>query len=922
MPTPKKIRTRYAQHAWRRDSDGRVVKVVEPVGGVMPSTDPGPFHPVLSVVIPAHGRGDLAAAAAASVRRAVRWNCVEVLVVDDASPERLDVPGARVIRLEENVGFAGACNAGAAAAAGAFLLFLNSDAQVSPGCVEALLDHAHSGWDVVGPRLLYPDGRLQHGGFYWDAAARSHMPAPGKGGPGDAPGAVALAEVDAVSGACVLVRASTFRALGGFDRAYGRGYYEDVDMCLRAWVSGARVLYAGDAVATHWESQTFGDFHRTEATRAQLDRAHAVFVQRWLPGGLFDVWDARADEARLRGRVDVDVVVTAHGASDRLEECLAAVRRGDPYARDLPDASLDVRLLVVDDASPPGEAEAVAAAAARWGAELLRLDENVGYRRAAEAGIAATDSEWFVLLNSDTVPTRSWLRRMVRAAGTDPRIAVVNPMCNNAADLSAGIPRGRDLEGAARAASAASLGSPVDVAYPVGFCLMVRRRAYVALGGFDGVAFPEAYGEETDLCERAFQAGMRCVVEPSAYVYHEGKASHGDRAHAMEEAAVRAFKAKHGQVALSRLAALANVPVALRQALGRARPSDPRPSVTFFLPELSLCGGVLACYHLARRLSAHHGWRATVSTRNLADHPTMEHAGRLTPLWYQTLEQFSAAFATDPDAAREGFLVATAWYSAKPVADAVARCGPGMRAAYFVQDDESLFLITDGKGRGYDRATPESVRETYGMIPHLVANSPWVGEVVRQAGSAAEVIPVGVDHRLFRPRPKYERFTVLAMCRHTTPRRGYALLREVYRELRDRMPDARLLVYGQVPLPGDARYMEHVGQLPQNRLADVMGRSHVLVEPSIFQGFGLPALEAMASGCVPVSLDNRGIHTYGRDGRDCVITAPEGVTDAVVALREDPGRWADLARAGRATAEAHTWDLAAERWSAYLRARL
>ena len=63
----------------------------------------------------------------------------------------------------------------------------------------------------------------------------------------------------------------------------------------------------------------------------------------------------------------------------------------------------------------------------------------------------------------------------------------------------------------------------------------------------------------------------------------------------------------------------------------------------------------------------------------------------------------------------------------------------------------------------------------------------------------------------------------------------------------------------------------HYGKLSQDGVAELMRQVDILVEPSEYQGFGLPGLEAMASGICVVSTDNRGVHEYGVHRHNCLI---------------------------------------------------
>ncbi|HEY4455161.1 MAG TPA: glycosyltransferase family 2 protein, partial [Pseudonocardiaceae bacterium] len=172
---------------------------------------------------------------------------VEIVISDDgstdATPEVVTVLQAalpkgrlRAVRSERNRGFAHACNAGAAVATGRHLVFYNTDLLPNAGWLDALLDYADAdaGRAIVGTRLLFPDGRLQHCGVVicTDGYPR-HVYA---GLPGDHELAMRSGRAGIVTAACVLVRARVFTELGGFDTRYRNGY-EDVDLCLRAEAS-------------------------------------------------------------------------------------------------------------------------------------------------------------------------------------------------------------------------------------------------------------------------------------------------------------------------------------------------------------------------------------------------------------------------------------------------------------------------------------------------------------------------------------------------------------------------------------------------------------------------------------------------------------------------------------------------------------
>jgi len=180
----------------------------------------------------------------------------------------------RWVRSAHNSGFATACNAAAEIATGTYLIFYNNDLVAHPGWLEELVAYADADLRraIVGTRLLFPDGHLQHCGVVVcsDGFPR-HVYA---GFPGDHSVAMRSGPVGIVTAACVLVRREVYQALGGFDQRYVNGY-EDVDLCLRAQEAGHEVHYCHSSVLTHLVSATRRGRHD------EFERSENAFLARW-----------------------------------------------------------------------------------------------------------------------------------------------------------------------------------------------------------------------------------------------------------------------------------------------------------------------------------------------------------------------------------------------------------------------------------------------------------------------------------------------------------------------------------------------------------------------------------------------------------------------------------------------------------------
>jgi GT2 family glycosyltransferase len=244
--------------------------------------------PRVSIVVPVYNNYRMTVNCLRSVHAHSAGVDYEIIIADDCSTdltlsigERLR--GVRVSRSDENLRFLRNCNQAAAQARGEFILFLNNDTAVTEDWLERLLDAAgDEAWDetvgVVGPKLLFADGRLQEaGGIVWDDASAWNF---GRADDPTLPAYNYRREVDYVSGACLMIRRSLWSDLGGFDERFAPAYYEDADICFAARAAGYRVVYQPESVVYHFEGVSNGTDLDAGVKQHQVTN-QAVFLDKW-----------------------------------------------------------------------------------------------------------------------------------------------------------------------------------------------------------------------------------------------------------------------------------------------------------------------------------------------------------------------------------------------------------------------------------------------------------------------------------------------------------------------------------------------------------------------------------------------------------------------------------------------------------------
>jgi O-antigen biosynthesis protein len=246
-------------------------------------------QPVVSIIILNFDKPHISILSARAVLASSIGIPYEIIVVDNGSSKEsyetlqiYEMP-VRLLRIPVNRYFGEGNNLGAEAARGEYLVFLNNDAFIIPGCIDALVGafktNPHCG--AAGPLFRYPDERLQEAGAFIAPDGKALQ----RGKFDRNFDVVSLPEydvVDYISAACLMIKASLFQDLGGFNYRYDPAYYEDSDLCLRVKLRGKSTLLVGGATCIHIENATTGDRENKSASGGStVDHNKDVFLSNW-----------------------------------------------------------------------------------------------------------------------------------------------------------------------------------------------------------------------------------------------------------------------------------------------------------------------------------------------------------------------------------------------------------------------------------------------------------------------------------------------------------------------------------------------------------------------------------------------------------------------------------------------------------------
>ncbi len=459
----------------------------------------------------------------------------ELLLVDDASNDpalttamrdlaKAD-PRIKCLAQKRNGGIARASNAAIAKAKGQFIAFLDHDDLLEPAALEIML----RAQNATGAKLLYSDeDKAERAGTLCEPHFKPNF------------NHRFLLEVNYI---ChfVMVEAQTLRQTGGLDTKLDGAQDHDLLLRLCETLTTDDIHHVPE-ILYHWRktatsTSAAGALAKPKAAAAGAACVAAHLARRGLPALVesrnnLTCYEVRWQiPAKTRKAAGVSILIPFRDHIDMTLECVEALRR---HTKDV-----TFEIILLDNWSTSAESGAFTAQQANLpNTKIIRIAEPFNFSRLNNIGARAAQHDYLLFLNNDViVHDPLWLRHMLDECLADPCVGAVGAklLYPDETVQHAGVVLGvggvadhafRGIPGTAPGYMMHALAAQ-EISAVTGACMLVRKNAFLATGGFDEQELSIAFND-IDLCVKLRQAGWKIIFTPDAVAEHRESISRGD----------------------------------------------------------------------------------------------------------------------------------------------------------------------------------------------------------------------------------------------------------------------------------------------------------------------------------------------------------------------------------------------------------
>jgi GT2 family glycosyltransferase/glycosyltransferase involved in cell wall biosynthesis len=570
----------------------------------------------------------------------------------------------------------------------------------------------------------------------------------------------------------------------------------------------------------------------------------------------------------------VDIVIPIYDGLYVLKQCIDSIFNCTKWK---------YHLFLVDDASPDPKIKSyLNRFALETPVTVLHNQKNRGFPATVNRGVFTGTGDYVCVLNSDVIVTPWWLTKLVLALESDERNQIVNPVTNNTALINVEMYPGRSYLDMNSALENQDLYRYPEI-MPTGFCYMFKRGLVDKIGMFDE-AYGKGFGEETDHWCRALKhvhedgtlARYRAILADNCYIFHQRSASFSqlgsDALMSARRVGNERFHQKNpGYKEWIKGFSVDEAITPLRTAIPEtAFIRDTKENFAFVVKSAGPCGGMYYISDIVNQMIEDgHNVKVCIipEPRVEGDTRPLQLVGTMhtMPIVFEDEQEFIDRFTA------KVFDEGTILPAVAEVVPTVVRLladHPKLRGINHVQSyDPDLARILK---------MPEDkisqLEEAYLCFPNLVNSKQIANTIKAKGGTVLAVISPGIDCDLFHQRNRDrgdDRPTIGVMALKTYAFKRYdravEICKAIWSVANDQDKEIRILAIGVDAIP-ECPYVIGMGGVSLSQMAALLGDEiDVLVDPSELHSYGLPALEALASGCSVFCWENEGINEY----REC-----------------------------------------------------
>ena len=553
-----------------------------------------------------------------------------------------------------------------------------------------------------------------------------------------------------------------------------------------------------------------------------------------------------------------DIIIPHYNTPELLNDCVQSIIRH----------TKDHSIIIVDNNSDKASHTVLSELGKIERVRVVRNNRNMGYAYANNQGIKLSTAENICFLNSDTVVTPHWLERLlaIKTKNRTSAISCMTDYVDDANQLHAKIPEGTSIDDHAESLYKAKKDAYEDHHRVIGFCILMDRASLKVIGDCFDTRFETGGFEDDDICYRLREHELRVGIAKGVFIRHVGSQT------------FKTFtKQKIHDTFISNREAFQNKWTP--QRLKRMKFS--RLDIVYVIETNCPCGGVKVVFEHANRL---HDRGHNVSIIARQQWTSTDWFGLNVPVTYGGIDSIPAC----------DIAVATFYTTIPAVMKSQARVKIHLSQGY-----EGLYQDA------------ETVKKHYQMAENTICVSKWLQSVIMdKTGKAATYIKNGLDpyvysfktHNINITRPR-----VLVVGEELEIKNTRTVL-SALSKLKNRIDVVRMFS-GKDPLYESYKMPD----MTQHEIAAVYDSCDILVSASKqVEGFGLPPLEAMASGCMVITTDNGGNKEYIKPGHNCLLIdgSEDSIISAIQKILGNPSLANELPLQGLETAKQYKWDTA------------